>query len=190
MATFLLGPDPVLFEVNRSLSIAVGGCGICLTATYTNENNILLWSHYFLPWLFWKQSIPGNTASRYWQSPCFRYLKTRPGNGLSCLGKVIFFLSTPPIKWISKIFLELQVKHKGTAALGEYKGSQCKLHWYHRHQKVIKLIDYKYSPHLFTACIFGSWVISTLAISQSERLQVPLRDSQSQKTAQEEPDFS
>jgi len=42
MATFLLGPDPVLFEVEQSLSIDIRGCGICLTATYTNENNILL----------------------------------------------------------------------------------------------------------------------------------------------------
>lgn len=39
-------------------------------------------------------------------------------------------------------------------------------------------MDYKYSPHLFTACIFGTRVISTLAISQSERLQVPLQDGQ------------
>lgn len=188
MATFLLGPDPGLFEVNRSPSTDIRGCGICLAATYTNENNILLWSHRFLPWLLWNQPIPWQHSLEVLTVPVF-LLKTRLGDRLSCLEKVIFFFSTPPIKGISKIFFELQVKHKGTAAPGEYKGSQCKLHWYHRHQKVIKLIDYKYSPHLFTACIFGSRVISTLAISQSERLQVPLRDSQSQKSAREEPEF-
>ena len=48
--------------------------------------------------------------------------------------------------------------------------SQHKFHWYHLHQRAIKLIYYKYSSHVFTARILGpatSFKVSTCRCSGS-----------------------